>query len=80
MEGYEKNSYAVYEIKYHVIWVTKYRYKILKGALAVRTRELIGQGCEARGIGILQGSVGRNIFICCYRAHRAWRQVKLCNI
>ncbi|WP_144879971.1 MULTISPECIES: IS200/IS605 family transposase, partial [Paenibacillus] len=30
-----------------------------KGQLAVRTRELIRQGCEARRIGILQGSVGK---------------------
>ncbi|MFE1020921.1 transposase, partial [Paenibacillus lactis] len=59
MEGYQKNSHAVYDIKYHVIWVTKYRYQILKGQLAVRTRELIRQGCEARRIGILQGSVGK---------------------
>lgn len=59
MEGYQKSSHAIYDLKYHVIWVTKYRYKVLKGALAVRTRELIRQGCEARGIGILQGSVGK---------------------
>ncbi len=59
MEGYEKNSHAVYAIKYHIIWVTKFGYQILRGQLAVRTRELIRQGCEARRIGILQGSVGK---------------------
>lgn len=47
MDGYKKNSYAVYDIKYHVIWVTKYRYKVLDGPIAIRTRELIRQGCEA---------------------------------
>jgi REP element-mobilizing transposase RayT len=26
-----KASHAVYDIKYHIIWVTKYRYKILGG-------------------------------------------------
>ena len=60
MEGYRKNSHAVYDIKYHVIWVTKYRYKVLSGPIAIRTRELIRQGCEARGIIILQGSVGKD--------------------
>lgn len=30
-----------------------------RGTLAVRMRELIRKGCEARGIGILQGSVGK---------------------
>ena len=60
MDGYKKNSHAVYDIKYHVIWVTKYRYKILSGPIAYRARELIRQGCEARGITILQGSIGKD--------------------
>ena len=60
MDGYRKNSHAVYDIKHHVIWVTKYRYKVLSGPIAIRTRELIRQGCEARGIIILQGSVGKD--------------------
>ncbi len=60
MDGYKKNSHAVYDIKYHVIWVTKYRYKVLHGQIAIRTRELIRQGCEARGMTILQGSVGKD--------------------
>ena len=68
MDGYRKNSHAVYDIKYHVIWVTKYRYKVLSGPIAIRARELIRQGCEARGIIILQGSVGKdhiNLLISC---------------
>ncbi|TDQ35397.1 IS200/IS605 family transposase [Aureibacillus halotolerans] len=60
MAGYKKSSHPVYDIKYHVIWVTKYRYKVLKGPIAVKVRELIRQGCEARGIFILQGSVGKD--------------------
>jgi len=60
MDGYRKSSHAVYDIKYQVIWVTKYRYKVLRGPIAVRARELIRQGCEARKITILQGSVGKD--------------------
>ncbi|WP_100486376.1 IS200/IS605 family transposase [Sporolactobacillus pectinivorans] len=59
MDGYQKSGHAVYDIKYHVIWVTKYRYQVLRGPIAVRLRELIRQGCEARGVTILQGSVGK---------------------
>lgn len=59
MDGYQKSGHAVYDIKYHVIWVTKYRYQVLRGQVAVRARELIRQGCEARGVTILQGSVGK---------------------
>ena len=57
-EEYSKSGHAAYDIKYHMIWVTKYRYGVLKGQVALRLRELIRQGCEARGIVIIQGSVG----------------------
>ncbi len=57
---YNKASHVVYDIKYHIIWVTKYRYKVLGGNLAKRLRELIRQGCEARGMTIVQGSIGKD--------------------
>jgi len=43
-----------------MIWVTKYRYKVLNGKIAERLRELIRQGCEARGITIVKGNVGKD--------------------
>lgn len=52
-------SHTVYDIQYHVVWTTKYRYKILQGKIAVRLRELIRQGCEARAIKIVRGSIGK---------------------
>ena len=58
MAGYTSGSHTVHDIKYHFVWVTKYRYKILRGELAKRLRELIRQGCEARRITIVTGSVG----------------------
>lgn len=59
MDGYNKSSHVVYDIKYHIIWVTKYRYPVLRGNVASRARELIRQGCTARGVTILQGSIGK---------------------
>lgn len=40
MDGYNKDSHAVDDIKYHVIWVTKYRYKVLHGLIAVRASKI----------------------------------------
>lgn len=60
MDGYRKNSQAVHDIKYHVIWVTKYRYKLMRRQVAIKVRDLIRQGCEARGITILRGNVGKD--------------------
>ena len=53
MAKYRNGSHTVYDIKYHFVWITKYRYKILKGNVAFRLRELLVQGCEAYGIKIL---------------------------
>ena len=59
--GYIKyGSHVVYDIQYHIVWTTKYRYKVLQGQIAERLRELLRQGCEARGIKIIRGSVGRD--------------------
>lgn len=60
MDEYNKGSHTVYDIKYHVIWVTKYRYKVLQQPIASRLRELIQQGCEARGITIVRGSIRKD--------------------
>ena len=57
---YQKGSHSVYDIKYHIIWVTKYRYKILKKPIGLRLRELIRQGCESRNMLIIKGSVGKD--------------------
>ncbi len=58
MAHYRKGSHTVYDIKYHFVWVTKYRYRVLQGEVALRLRELLRQGCEANGLKILRGSVG----------------------
>lgn len=59
MDEYNKSSHTVHDIKYHIIWVTKYRYHVLSGNIALRRRELIRQGCNTRGVDILQRSVGK---------------------
>jgi putative transposase len=57
MAEYRHSAHAVYDIKYHVIWITKYRYKVLRGRVAERARDLIRQICEARGVVVIRGAV-----------------------
>ncbi len=54
-----QGSHTQYDLQYHIVWTTKYRYKVLNGKVAERLRELIRQGCEAKSITIIQGSIGR---------------------
>ena len=54
---YRKSAHAVFDIKYHVVWITKYPYKVLPGRVAERARDLIRQICAAREVVIVRGSV-----------------------
>ena len=54
---YQSSGHAKYDIKYHVVWITKYRYKVLRGEVAERARELIRQTCEMREVQIVRGAV-----------------------
>ena len=56
-QEYEKSSHVVYNINYHIVWTTKYRYKVLRGTISKRLQELIRQGCEARNITIISGNI-----------------------
>ena len=40
---YRKGSHTVYNIQYHFVWVTKYRYHVLEGEVKLRVREVIRQ-------------------------------------
>ena len=60
MTRYRKGSPTVYDIRYHFVWVTKYRYAVLQGEVAVRARELIRQTCLSRDIKIVRGHVSRD--------------------
>jgi putative transposase len=57
MAEYIHEGHSIYDIKYHLVWVTKYRYKILTKRIGERLRELLRQGCVARGITIVEGGV-----------------------
>ena len=43
MDEYRRSAHAVFDIKYHIVWITKYRYKLLKGRIAERARDVIRQ-------------------------------------
>ncbi len=57
---YRYGSHTVYNIEYHFVWVTKYRYKVLTGDIAHRVKELVRQSCEAFEIKIISGVVSND--------------------
>ena len=54
---YRKGSHSTYDLKYHIIWCTKYRYKVITGEVAQRVRELIREVCTANDVDIITGSL-----------------------
>jgi len=57
MPEYRTGAHTVYDIQYHFVWATKYRYQVLRAEVAERARDLIRQVCMSRDISIIQGHV-----------------------
>ncbi len=50
---YDKGKHTVFHHRYHIVWITKYRFKELKGAVRTRVREITRQVCEELGVTII---------------------------
>ena len=60
MEHYRKSSHTVYDIKYHLVWITKYRKPVLEGEIASRARDLIREICRSIDVEIIKGHVSKD--------------------
>ena len=52
---YDKGKHTIYHHRYHLVWITKYRQKVLTGAIRERVREIARQVCEEIGVTIIKG-------------------------
>ncbi|MGE5557323.1 MAG: IS200/IS605 family transposase, partial [Bacillota bacterium] len=50
----------VYDVKVHIVWITKYRKKVLYGQVAERARELIREVCREHDVEIISGNLSRD--------------------
>ena len=50
----------MWDLKYHIVWTTKYRYKVLAGDVGLRTRELLREIALSQEMVIHAGSVNRD--------------------
>lgn len=58
--SYRKTSHSVYDLKYHIVWITKYRKPVLRGEVAIRLRELVRQTCATLDVYIVSGHVSQD--------------------
>jgi putative transposase len=60
MSEQRTNGHSVTRLTAHIVWSTKYRYKVLQGDIQKRCRELLIQICESEDVEILKGVVSKD--------------------
>ncbi|MFN2261027.1 MAG: IS200/IS605 family transposase [Psychroflexus sp.] len=60
MQNYRKTSHTTYDCKYHIVWITKYRKRVLSGEVGKRVRELVREVCRRNDVEILKGHVSKD--------------------
>ena len=60
MQEYRKASHCVYDLKYHIVWITKYRKPILTNPVGKRVRDLLRLICTSLDVEIVQGHISRD--------------------
>ena len=60
MQNYRHSSHSTYDIKYHLVWITKYRKAILTGIYAEAARDIIRDICKANDVEILKGHISKD--------------------
>ncbi len=57
MRSYRTNSHSKYDLKVHLIWIPKYRKRILTGQVAERVRDILRQVSMEHEVHIISGKV-----------------------
>jgi len=55
-----RGSHTISQMQAHIVWVTKYRYEVLRGDIQKRCKDIIVQICDAEDIRILKGVVSKD--------------------
>ncbi len=48
MQNYKHGGHTVWDCKYHLVWVTKYRYPVLSGDAGLCCRELLREMARSK--------------------------------
>ena len=57
MSDYRHGSHTVFSIHLHLVWITKYRHKALRGEVAERVRPIVREDCRKLGVDLLPGHI-----------------------
>ena len=57
---YSTSAHTKFHARYHIVWITKYRYKVLTHEMRLRIREITRQICQQLGVQIVKGVLSNN--------------------
>ena len=60
MQTGKSGSHTVWDCKYHIVWVTKYRFAVLGGDVGLRARELLREIALSHEMVIHAGAINRD--------------------
>lgn len=60
MKDYKSTGHAIYDCKYHIVWITKYRYPVLKWDVWIKAREIMREIAKRYEMNIYAGAVNRD--------------------
>ena len=60
MQTAKSGSHTIWDCKYHLVWVTKYRYPVLVGDVGLRARELLREISRSHEMSIHAGAINRD--------------------
>ena len=68
MEHYRRTAPTRFDLKYHFVWITKYRKTLLRADVAVRLRQIVRDICSELEVEILKGHISVDhvhLFVSC---------------
>ena len=57
MARYDKGAHTTHRLQYHLVWIPKYRKRVLQGKIAIRLKTLMYEACKMNGWWISEMSI-----------------------
>jgi len=60
MARYQTGSHTKHRLQYHLVWIPKYRRRVLRGKVVIRLRKLLNEACRMNKWWISELSIEEN--------------------
>lgn len=57
MARYATGAHTKHRLQYHLVWIPKYRKRVLRGKIAIRLKNLLYEACKVNGWWISEMSI-----------------------